>query len=64
VRYSNGGPGGGLTGVFTPIVRAVAVEMDAAPLGTPTTQSFTDDFTLTGGAPPYRARYYRIEVVY
>jgi hypothetical protein len=63
VAYSNGDAQGGLSGAFTSIVRSVAEEMNPAPLGQPATQEFTDDFSLTGGAPPTGARYYRVEVV-
>ncbi|MGD0743991.1 MAG: LamG-like jellyroll fold domain-containing protein [Verrucomicrobiota bacterium] len=58
VEYS-----GSLGGSFTPIVRSIADEMNPASLGVQTTQSFTDDFTLTGGPPANRARFYRISVV-
>jgi hypothetical protein len=37
--------------------------MDPALVGTPSTMRFTDDFTLTGGAPASGTRYYRIQVV-
>jgi hypothetical protein len=50
-------------GSFTPIVRSIANEMNPASLGVQTTQSFTDDFTLTGGPPAKGARFYRISVV-
>ena len=63
VSYTDGGSSGGLPGVFTPIVRPVELEMNTAPVGTATIQSFVDDFTLTGGAPTNGARYYRINVV-
>jgi hypothetical protein len=36
--------------------------MDLSPYGATSTQTFTDDFTLTG-APTNNARYYRIKVV-
>ena len=38
-------------------------EMNPEPIGTATTQSFLDDFSLTGGPPGQGARFYRIEVV-
>ena len=63
VRYSEGDAAGGFNGVFTDLVRPVALEMDPALVGTPSTMSFTDDFTLTGGVPASGARYYRIQVV-
>ncbi len=50
-----------LNGAFTDITRAISVEMDSAATGSPSTQTFTDDFTLTGGAPAQGARYYRIK---
>ena len=37
--------------------------MDANPVGTAGTMSFTDDFTLTGGATTSGARYYRVEAI-
>lgn len=64
VRYSDGRVGGGFTGVFIPIVRSVALEMDSASPGTPTVQSFVDDLTLTGGSPANGTRFYRICVVW
>jgi len=42
-------------------VRPLATEMDASPYGSASTQTFTDDFTLTG-APTNGARYYRIKI--
>ncbi len=61
--YSDGDVQGGFDGVFTPLPRAVTEEMDAAPVGSPGTMSFTDDLTLTGGPPAHGSRYYRIQVV-
>lgn len=64
VQFSNGDSGGGiLPGAFTDLVRPITDEMDANPAGVPSTQSFTDDFTQTGGLPPHGARYYRVRVV-
>lgn len=63
VLYSDGDAQGGFNGVFTPLPRAVAEEMDPHPSGTPGTLSFTDDFTLTGFPPPHGCRYFRISVV-
>jgi hypothetical protein len=37
--------------------------MDLGPYGIMSTQRFTDDFTLTGGAPTNQSRYYRVRVV-
>lgn len=47
---------------FTPIVRPVAEEMDAAASGSPSTMSFTDDFTLTPVPAAGTARLYRVAV--
>ena len=58
VQYSNG-----LNNTFTDIVRPLATEMDASPVGTASTQTFTDDFTLTGGRPVDGVRFFRIKVV-
>lgn len=63
VSYSDGDAGGGFSGSFTDIVRPVTIEMDPALVGTPSTMTFSDDFTLTGGVPSSGARYYRIHVV-
>ena len=64
VQFANGDAGGGISpGAFTDVVRPIIDEMDANPEGVPSTRSFTDDFTQTGGVPPYRARYYRVRVV-
>jgi hypothetical protein len=66
VRYrvlrSDGDASGGFNGLFTPVIRPVTAEMDASPVGTSSTMSFTDDFSLTG-RPAHGARYYRIQVV-
>jgi len=62
VKYSNGSTNTGYDGSFIDLVRAVTLEMDPAPDGIPGTNSFTDNFSLTG--PPSQAwRFYRIEVV-
>jgi hypothetical protein len=58
VQYCDGTAEGGFTGVFTDLVRDISLEMDNNPVGSISTQSFTD--TLTG---TNRGRYYRIEVV-
>ena len=63
IHFSNGDVNGGFTGAFASVLRPVNEEMNPAPVGDATTQAFTDDFTLTGGAPASGARYYRIEVV-
>lgn len=59
VEYRDENP----SGPFTDIVRPLATELDASPIGTAATQTFTDDFTLTGGAPGIGNRFYRIKVV-
>ena len=64
VQFANGDAGGGVPkGAFTDVVRSITSEMDASPEGAPSTQSFTDDFTQTGGLPPHGARYYRVRVL-
>ncbi|HEY6167684.1 MAG TPA: metallophosphoesterase, partial [Verrucomicrobiae bacterium] len=63
VKFSNGDATGNYNGAFTDVARPIDKEMDPAPIGTPTTQSWTDNFTFTGGAPATGRRYYRIEVV-
>ena len=57
VQYANT-----LTNVFTDVLRFIDTEMDPSPLGSPSTQSFFDDFTLTG-PPTNNFRYYRVKVV-
>jgi hypothetical protein len=63
VQFSNGDLNGNFNGVFTPLARLLAVEMDPAPAGTSSVQTFTDTFTLTGGPPPNGRRYFRVEIV-
>jgi hypothetical protein len=63
VQYSNGDDSGSYNGAYTDIVRSVGVETDPSPVGTASSMTFTDDFTLTGGPPPHGTRYYRIKVV-
>jgi len=48
---------------FANLARPVLLEMDAAVTGTASTNSFTDDFALTGGPPTTGARYYQVKVV-
>jgi len=50
-------------GPFTDIVRPATAEIDGAPSGVAGSLAFTDDFTLTGGAPPSGSRLYRIQVI-
>lgn len=61
VQYSEA-TNGSLSGSFIDIVRPLTLEMDPAPYAEPSTQTFVDDFTLTGNAPP-TPRYYRVKVV-
>ncbi|MBA4150001.1 MAG: metallophosphoesterase [Verrucomicrobia bacterium] len=63
VQYSSADANGNFNGVFTDLVRSVSDEMGFAPRDTPSTHTFVDDFTLTGGAGANAARYYRIKVV-
>lgn len=58
VQFSDGGLGW----TFTDVVRPMSVELDPAPYGSSSTQTFVDDFTLTG-TPVNGVRYYRIKVV-
>ena len=53
----------GVAGPFTPLLRPVTVEMNAAPIGSAVTQSFIDDFSLTYGPSPSGSRFYRVEAV-
>lgn len=48
-----------LNAPFTNIVRPVAEEMDAAPVGSPSVQTYTDNLEV----PPDGARFFRIKVV-
>jgi hypothetical protein len=58
IQYANGG----VAWAFTDIVRPLGSEMDTNTYGSSSTQTFTDDFTLT--APPTNgARYYRVKIV-
>jgi 3',5'-cyclic AMP phosphodiesterase CpdA len=59
VSYRDGDP----SGVFTDLVQSSVVEINLAAEGTAATQSFTDNFTLTGGAPANGVRYFRVRVV-
>lgn len=62
VQFGDGNALSSFGGVFTDIVRQLTNEMDAAPYGLGATQSFTDDFTLTGGPPTNGARHYRVRL--
>lgn len=59
VLFRDGDP----AGTFTEIDRPVMAEMDSSALGASSTMTFSDDFTLTGGAPFIGNRFYRIQVV-
>jgi hypothetical protein len=48
---------------FTNLVRPVAHVMNPAPVGVATTSTFTDDLSLTGGAPSGGKRFYRVQVI-
>jgi len=63
VQYSDGTANAGFNVGFTDVTRPLASEMDAAPAGAASTQTFTDDFTLTGGKPSGGLRFYRIKIV-
>ena len=62
VQFRNG-RNTGVGGAFTDLVRPLTNEMDFAPYGEQSTQSFTDDFTLSGGSETNESRYYRVRVV-
>ena len=59
VSYSDGIPNGLPSTPFVDIVRPVADEMDSAPVGTASTQTYTDNLPPT----PNISRYFRIKVV-
>ncbi|MEK7782049.1 MAG: metallophosphoesterase family protein [Verrucomicrobiota bacterium] len=59
VSYRDGDP----NGAFTDLVQSPVAEINLAPEGAATMQSFTDNFTLTGGIPTNGARYFRVRVV-
>jgi hypothetical protein len=59
VSYRDGDP----SGVFTDLVQTPVEEINLATEGAAATQSFTDNFTLTGGAPVSSTRYFRVRVV-
>ena len=61
VRWSDGDGAGNFSGTFTDLLRPVAAEMNPAPAGVAQEMTFTDDFTLTGGAPANGARYFQIQ---
>ncbi|HVV00350.1 MAG TPA: Ig-like domain-containing protein [Verrucomicrobiae bacterium] len=57
VQYSDS-----LAAPFINIFRSIDLEMDPSPHGSDSTQTFIDDFSLTGGPPAAGARYYRVIV--
>lgn len=59
VSYRDGDPNGS----FTDLVQTAVAEINLAPAQMASEQSFTDNFTLTGGAPGHGARYFRVRVV-
>lgn len=61
-RYRVSYRDGDAAGPFLPLPRPAYEELDPAPIGTAAAQSFTDDFSLTGGPPLSGARYYRVGV--
>lgn len=63
IQYSDGDGAGGYNGVFTDVVRSAAVETDPTTVGTASSMSFTDDFSLTGGPPLQGRRYFRIKLI-
>jgi hypothetical protein len=62
VQYGNATALSGGPGAFTELERPLADELDSSLYGADSTQSFTDDFSITG-APTNHPRYYRIRVV-
>jgi hypothetical protein len=63
IAYGDGTAVGSYNGLYTDLLRTLAEEVDPAALGTPSTQSFTDDFLLIGGPPATGARYFQIKAV-
>ena len=63
VCYTDGDGRGSWIGPLTEIARPASVEIDPVLTGVHSTQTFTDDFTLTGGPPAHGARYFRVKVV-
>ena len=62
IQYGNATALSGGPGAFTELERPLADELDSSLYGADSTQSFTDDFSITG-APTNHPRYYRIRVV-
>jgi hypothetical protein len=63
VLFSNGNVDGSFNWIFSPVIRSVGAEMAGGIIGALSTMTFTDDFTLTGGAPANGYRFYRVQVV-
>ena len=63
LRYRVSYRDGDCYGAFTDLVQQPVAEINLAPEGTAATQSFTDNFALTGGAPVSGTRYFRVRVV-
>jgi Calcineurin-like phosphoesterase/Purple acid Phosphatase, N-terminal domain len=63
VLYSNGNANENFNGTCVPIVRPVQLEMAPGEVGSASSMTFNDDFSLTG-APPNGKRFYRIQVVH
>jgi hypothetical protein len=57
IQYANGG----LSGAFVDLIRSLDLEMDSAPYGTNSTQTFIDDFSQIG-SPPTNVRCYRVKL--
>jgi len=62
VQYGNATALGGVPGAFNELERPLTNELDSSLYGADSTQTFTDDFSMTG-APTNHSRYYRIRVV-
>jgi hypothetical protein len=52
-----------VNGSFSSITQHVTLEMDPLPPGTPSTRTFIDDWSLTGGTPPGGSRFFRVQTV-
>jgi hypothetical protein len=61
VQYSDGPANGGGNLMFHDIVRPLASELAPPPYGSALSQSFVDDFSITG--TPQGVRFYRVQVV-
>jgi hypothetical protein len=58
VEYANG-----LTASGTNFIQAMMVTETNVPAGEESTETFVDDYTLTGGAPAAKSRFYRVKLV-